>query len=30
MSNDIFIMIGRGNGTMFVLLNLSVAFDTID
>ena len=28
--NDIITTIGRGNGTMLVLLDLSAAFDTID
>ena len=28
--NDIVTTIGRGNGAMLVLLDLSVAFDTID
>ena len=30
MCNDIVTNIGRGNGAMRVLLDLSVAFDTID
>ena len=30
MYNDIATTIGRGNGTLFVLLDLSAAFDTID
>ena len=28
--NDIFTTIGRGNGAMFVLLDLTTTFDTID
>ena len=30
MYNDIVTTIGRGNGAMLVLLDLSAAFDTID